>query len=172
MVLGPILPLLSGCSWIAVPIKGSTASLFFQNPCCVPVYTSSPVLCPCEALAELTSRALAIPCCQQSHYQLLSTISAFDSSAVLGWRTCLPWPVSICTDILPGDVLVSYYRHPKLHTDKENMLSLSENVSFWILLKINFSAVKLPVLWIVQSYTNFLSSLRCFYITPWCAVHV
>lgn len=164
-----IYSLLSGCSWIVVPIKGSTA-LFFQSPRCVPVYTSSPVVCPCETgWADLQSAG-----CPLLPAVTLSTAIhhiRIDSSTVLCWGPCLPWPVSICTDILPGDVLMSYYRHPKLHTDKEHMLSLSENVSFWILLKISFSAVEIPVLWIVQRYTNFLSSLRCFYITVWCAVH-
>lgn len=175
MVLAPIPTLSLGCSWTAVPLKGSTASLFFESPLCIPVYTSSLVVCPCETLAELASRVLSIQYYQQSHYQLLPTISVCDSSTVLFQRTCLPRPVSICTDILPGDVLMSYYRHPKLDTDKKHMLSLSENLSFWMLLKdkISFSAVKLPVLRTVQSYTNFLSSLRCFsIIMAWYAGHV
>lgn len=169
-MVSPILTLLLGCSWTAVPIKGSAACLFFASPHCIPVYRR--LTC---GVSTWNSRVLAVQCYQQSHYQLLATMLAFDSSTVLFHRTRLPWLVSICTDVLPGDVLMSYYRHPKLDTDEEHMLSLPKNLSFWMLLKdkISFPAVKLPVLWTVQSYTNFLSSLRCFsIIVAWCAVHV
>lgn len=59
---------------MTVPIEGSTASLFIESPCCIPVYTGSPKVCPCETLAGLTCRVLALQQDQQSHYQLLSVL--------------------------------------------------------------------------------------------------
>lgn len=131
-VLALIQTLLSGCSQVAVPTKGSACSFkVHAESLLIPAH----LWCVHVKLWLSWPPVLAIPCYQHSLYQLLSTISVFDSSTVLCRRTCLPWPVRICTDILPGDVLMSYYRHPKLHTDKEHMLTLSENVPFWMLVR-------------------------------------